>query len=593
MRKTKIICTLGPATEDDDVLRQLMLDGMNVARQNFSHGDHEYHEKVFRRVSRLREELGVPVASLLDTKGPEVRVKLFKEGKVLLKDGGVFTLTTAECDGTAERVSITYKDLPKDIEVGTRILADDGLLEFRVAEIKDVENGVDIVCKIINGGYISNNKSCNFPGRRLSMPYLSDRDISDLVFGCEMGFDFIAASFVSDAEEIMDIRRVLEKNGGGGIRIIAKIENQSGVDNIDDIIRVSDGIMVARGDMGVEIPYEHLPKIQKTLITKCSQSGKPVIVATQMLDSMIKNPRPTRAEISDVANAIYDGTSAIMLSGETAAGAFPVESVKTMVTIANYTENNIHYKKRFFERDLETDGNVTNAIAHACVLTAISTHAKAILTATETGGTARLISKFRPPCPIVGNTSNLRTLRQMSLSWGVIPLLGEFKPTTDELISHVVECAENAGVLEDGDVCVITAGVPLGVTGTTNLLKVHVAGDVLVQGFGVAGKVVTAPLCVIKDHRNINKEFKPGSILVTTETNNTNMDVLRGAAGIVTEISGVNSHAAVVGLSLGIPVLVGAENATSILTSGTTVTLDTTKGMISAKTPVSKTGSKP
>ena len=329
MRKTKIVCTMGPATEDDSVLRELMKAGMNVARQNFSHGDHETQLKTFQRVKRIREELGLPVASLLDTKGPEVRVKQFKEGKAELKDGQIFTLTTKEVEGTAEEVSITYKNLAKDIDVGTKILADDGLIEMKVVEIDSKPEWDDIRCKIIHGGFLSNNKSCNFPGAKLSMPYVSERDRSDIIFGCETGFDFIAASFVSCDADILEVRKILEENGGKDIKIIAKIENQEGVDNI-----VSDGIMVARGDMGVEIPFENIPQLQKMLIEKGYNAGKQVITATQMLESMIKNPRPTRAETTDVANAIYDGTSAIMLSGETAAGLYPVEAVKTMALIA-------------------------------------------------------------------------------------------------------------------------------------------------------------------------------------------------------------------------------------------------------------------
>ncbi len=582
MRKTKIVCTMGPSTADDEVLRQLMLNGMNVARQNFSHGDHESHKKVFEQVKRIREELDLPIASLLDTKGPEVRVKQFDGGKALLKDGADFTLTTRDVAGNDTEVSITYKNLAKDIDVGTRILIDDGLLELKVVNISNSAEGDDIVCRVVHGGYISNNKSCNFPGIKLSMPYLSERDKSDLKFGCEMGFDFVAASFVSNDEDILEIRRFLDENGGSDIKIIAKIENQEGVDNIDDILRVSDGVMVARGDMGVEIPFENIPHIQKLLIEKGYRAGKQVITATQMLDSMIKNPRPTRAETTDVANAIYDGTSAIMLSGETAAGMYPIEAVKAMTKIAETTEKDINYAKRFRAR-LETENdNVTNAISHATVTTAMDLNAKAILTVTKTGSTAKFLSKYRPNRPILSCTPSERTWRQLNLSWGVIPLMSEEQSDTDALFAHAVDCAVKKGCLETGDLVVITAGVPIGISGTTNLMKVHVVGDVLVKGTGIGEREVTAPICVARSSDEAMSKFKSGEILVMEETSNDIMPLLRSAGGIVVEKGGETSHAAVVGLSLDIPVIVGAENAVKILKNGTTVHIDAKKGIVTA-----------
>lgn len=581
MRKTKIVCTMGPSTANDDVLRELMKAGMNVARQNFSHGDHESHLKTFRQVKRIREELGLPVASLLDTKGPEVRVKLFKDGKAELKDGEIFTLTTREVEGSSEEVSITYKNLAKDIGVGARILADDGLIEMKVTEIDSKPEGDDIKCLIVHGGRLSNNKSCNFPGVKLSMPYVSERDRSDIIFGAETGFDFIAASFVSCDADILEVRKILEENGGKDIKIIAKIENQEGVDNIDDILRVSDGIMVARGDMGVEIPFENIPQLQKMLIEKGYNAGKQVITATQMLESMIKNPRPTRAETTDVANAIYDGTSAIMLSGETAAGLYPVEAVKTMALIAENTENHINYAKRFRAREADSAENVTNAISHATVTTALDLNAKAILTVTTTGGTAKLLSKYRPNRPILSCTPNERTWRQLSMSWGVVPLMSRIMETTDDLFNHAVECAVKEGYLENGDLVVITAGVPLGISGTTNLMKVHVVGDVLVMGEGITDKTATAQLCVAGTGEEAVRNFASGDILVIPETDNGIMRILRTASAIITEKGGSDSHAAVVGLSLDIPVIVGAENATKILKSGTTVTVDAGRGIVS------------
>ena len=582
MRKTKIVCTMGPSTADDNVLRELMKAGMNIARQNFSHGDHDSHRKVFQQVSRIREELDLPVASLLDTKGPEVRVKLFKDGKVELKDGADFVLTTRGVEGTEKEVSITYKDLAKDIDVGTRILVDDGLIEMKVTDIFTSDQGDDITCRVVHGGMLSNNKSCNFPGVKLSMPYVSERDKSDILFGIEMGFDFIAASFVSCDADILAVRRILEENGGKDIKIIAKIENQEGVDNIDDILRVSDGIMVARGDMGVEIPFEKIPRLQKMLIEKAYKAGKLVITATQMLESMIKNPRPTRAETTDVANAIYDGTSAIMLSGETAAGMFPVEALKTMARIAETTEDCIDYARRFRTREDDEADNVTNAISHAAVTTALDLDAKAILTVTTTGGTAKLLSKYRPNRPILSCTPNRRTWRQLSMSWGVVPLMSQIMTTTDDLFNHAVDCAVKEGYLENGDLVVITAGVPLGISGTTNLMKVHMVGDVLVTGEGIGEKTVTAPLCVAKTPEEAVRNFVNGDILVMPETDNSIMRILRAAAGIITETAGKGSHAAVVGLSLDITVIVGADNATRILKSGTTVTVDPVKGIVAA-----------
>lgn len=470
MRKTKIVCTIGPATDDENILREMMLAGMNVARFNFSHGDYATHEKRFREIVRLRSELQLPIATMLDTRGPEVRLRKFVDDKpVEIFDGDLYTLTTLDVPCTNEVGSITFPKLPQDVSIGTRILINDGLVELLVEKI----NRTDIICRVIHGGTLSNNKSINVPGVQLSMPYLSDADMSDLEFGAKMGYDFIAASFVRTSADINYLRKFTHSLGWFNVRIIAKIENLEGVQNIDEILEVSDGIMVARGDMGVEIPFEQIPAIQKELISKGYNAGKQVITATQMLESMISNPRPTRAEITDVANAIYDGTSAIMLSGETAAGQFPVEVVRTMDLIAATTEKNIDYKHAFDTRKESVNASIAEGIAHATVTTAHDLNAKAIITVTKRGHTARLISKYRPAFPIIGCTTDEQNQRQMNMSWGVTPLVIDEETNTDALFAKAVAAAKEHGIVQDGDLVVITAGVPLGITGMTNLMKVE------------------------------------------------------------------------------------------------------------------------
>ena len=469
MRKTKIVCTVGPATDSIDVLRDLMKSGMNVARFNFSHGDYETQKRRFDMVCRLRNELGLPIATRLDTKGPEVRLGKFENDEpVTIQDGDTYTLTTRDILCNAKEGCVSFKRLPHDISAGNRILINDGVVELLAEKVTET----DIICRIIHGGVLSNNKGINVPGVKLSMPFLSDADMNDLEFGAKQGFDFIAASFVRTAADINYLRKFTQSLGWFDVRIIAKIENLEGVENIDEILEAADGIMVARGDMGVEIPFEQIPSIQKELIHKGYNAGKQVITATQMLESMINNPRPTRAEITDVANAIYDGTSAIMLSGETAAGSFPVESVKTMALIARTTENDIDYKKRFSRRESDVFCNIATAISHATVTTAHDLNAKAIVTVTKQGQTARLISKYRPTCPIISCTPSERICRQMNLSWGVLPLMIQEETNSDELLLHAVESAKKAGYIHTGDMVVITAGLPLGISGTTNLMKV-------------------------------------------------------------------------------------------------------------------------
>ncbi|WP_343209760.1 pyruvate kinase [Anaerolentibacter hominis] len=576
-RKTKIVCTLGPATDDDRVLRDLMLEGMNVARLNFSHGDYEQHTRNIKRISRLREELNLPVAILLDTKGPEIRLGKIKGDKAELKKGQSFTLTVEEAEGDSSRASISYKNLIGDVSAGMKILIDDGLVELKVLSITET----DIICSVENGGVISNNKGVNVPGANLSMPYISEKDRQDIIFGIEHGVDFIAASFARSAADIIEVRRILDEYHCDFINIIAKIENMQGVDNIDEILRVSDGVMVARGDMGVEIPFEDVPVIQKKIIKKVYNADKQVITATQMLDSMMKNPRPTRAEATDVANAIYDGTSAIMLSGETAAGLYPVESLRTMVKIARRAEEDINYRGRFKARESLANPDVTNAISHATCTTAMDLDAAAIITVTKSGKTARMISKYRPDCQIIGCSTRERVCRQMNLSWGVTPIVIKEEHNTDDLFEHAVEAAERAGYVKPGELVVITAGVPLGISGTTNLIKVHVVGNMLLKGKGLVNKRVCASLCVCRDGGELLEEFKQGDIIVIPKTDNDMMDQLKQASGIVVEEGGINSHAAIVGLSLDIPVILGAENATKILKSGAIVTIDGEKGTVS------------
>ena len=579
LRKTKIICTLGPATEDESVLRRLMLGGMNGARFNFSHCTHEDAAKKLEAVTRLREELGLPIATILDTKGPEIRVKTFKDGPVELETGATFTLTTREVEGDSQMVSITYKDLPKDLKPGSRVLIDDGLVEMRAEHVSET----DIVCTVLNGGRVSNHKGINVPGTKLSMPFISEQDRSDIIFGIENGFDYIAASFTRSAEDILEIRHILKEYNCQTMNIIAKIENMEGVENIDEILRVVDGIMVARGDMGVEIPFEDVPVLQKELIQKSYLAGKQVVTATQMLDSMMKNPRPTRAEATDVANAIYDGTSCIMLSGETAAGKYPVEALETMVRIAEKAEESINYIKRFNSRDnSDVAFDVTNAISHATCTTAHDLGAKAIVTVTKAGGTARQLSKFRPLYPIVGCTTQEHVCRQLNLSWGVTPMLIEEVDDTDVLFERAVDAAEATGLVKSGDLVVITAGVPLGISGTTNMMKVHVVGHVLLTGDGVTQQEVSARLCVCKRLSDIPKRFRDGDILVVPETDNTIVEYLRRCSGIITEEGGANTHAAIVGLAMDKPVIVGAEHATDMLKSGAVVCLDAKTGRVSA-----------
>ena len=578
MRKTKIICTLGPSTDKEGVLRELIANGMNVARFNFSHGSHEEHLGRLEKLKALREELGKPVAALLDTKGPEIRLKDFKNGVENLVAGQTFTLTTRDVEGTNEICSITYKDLPMDVEPNGTIMLDDGLIKLQIQTVNDT----DIVCTVLNNGKIKNKKGVNVPGVHLSMPYMSQRDKDDIIFGIQQGFDFIAASFVRTAQDVYEIRNLLNQYDSN-IRIIAKIENREGVNNIDSILAAADAVMVARGDLGVEIDFTELPGIQKTIIDRSFSFGKPIVTATQMLDSMIVNPRPTRAEISDVANAIYDGTSAIMLSGETAAGAYPVEALKTMSAIAERTE-----QEGFHLRGRQMDSNpgkisVSDATAHAACLTARDVNAAAIVTVSESGTTARLLSKYRPQQPIIACVMREQVQRQLSLSWGITPLMMSLAHSTDELIEMSTALAKENGYLHNGELAVVTAGVPVGVSGTTNMIKIHMVGNCLATGVGVGPEnndVASGKACVCRTMDEVRAKFKPGMVLVVPSTSNEMLSFVRDAAALVVEEPGLNSHAAIAGKALLKPTVVGAAGATSHIRDGLMVAVDCAHGSV-------------
>ena len=580
MRKTKIICTLGPSTDKGDVLRELIANGMNVARFNFSHGSYEEHGGRLANLKALREELGKPVAALLDTKGPEIRLKEFKNGVEMLEAGQTFTLTTREVEGTKEICSVTYKDLPHDVHEGGTIMLDDGLIMLRIEKVTDT----DITCTVLNSGKIKTKKGVNVPGVHLSMPYLSQKDREDIIFGIQNGFDFIAASFVRTAQDVYDIRNLLNEYDSN-IRIIAKIENREGVNNIDSILSAADAVMVARGDLGVEIDFTELPGIQKNIIDRSFSFGKPIVTATQMLDSMMVNPRPTRAEISDVANAIYDGTSAIMLSGETAAGAYPVEALKTMSAIAERTENEPHYRDERFKDAAHGQISVSDATAHAACLTARDVNAAAIVTVSESGNTARLLSKYRPTQPIIACVMNEQVQRQLSLSWGITSLLMGPAKSTDELIEMSTALAQKNGYLHNGELAVVTAGVPVGVSGTTNMIKIHMVGNCLSTGVGVGREnadltSASGKACVCRTLDEVRAKFKPGMVLVVPSTTNEMLEYVRDAAALVVEEAGLNSHAAIAGKALLKPTIVGALGACSHIRDGLDIVVDCAHGSV-------------
>lgn len=574
-KKTKIVCTLGPSSDTPEIIEALLENGMNVARFNFSHGTHEEQRGRILKLREVAERLGSPVAYLLDTKGPEMRLGKFADKKVLLEEGKQFIITGRDVEGTADICSVTHKNLPHEVAAGNRILLSDGLVELLVERV----DGEDIITKILNTGEVSTGKRVAAPDVAVQMPFLSKKDIADIKFGVEMDMDFIAASFVQRASDILAIRRVLE-DVGGDMQIIAKIENAEGVRNIDSILRVADGVMVARGDLGVEIPTEEVPVIQKMLIQKCNQAGKPVITATQMLESMIVNPRPTRAEASDIANAIMDGTDAIMLSGETAAGKYPIEAVKMMNKIAVHTEQNLNYEKLFLTKGIATNISSTNAISHATVQVAQELHAAAILTVSASGYTPRMISKYRPNAPIICVTPYQKTRRRVQLLRGVKTLLGHFCKNSDEMVGNGVDSAIEAGALKEGDLVVITAGVPVGISGTTNMIRVQVIGDVILRGAGIGQRAAVGNCCVASNIKDIKEKFKPGDILVTNSINEETARYAAQAAAIITEEGGLTSPAAIIGVSCGIPVIVGAKDARTVLHDQDRVTVDAARGAV-------------
>jgi len=584
MRKTKIVCTIGPASDDEKIFTELVKKGLNVARLNFSHGNHEEHKKRIDTIKKVREKLDEPIAILLDTKGPEIRTGTFSKPEIFLEQGSKFVIRHNDIVGNEKECSVSYKNLCKDVKVGDRILIDDGLIELKVTEIKNK----DIETIIINSGIVKDNKGVNVPNVFVKLPAITKKDEDDIAFGIENGIDFVAVSFVRRASDVIEIRKILERNNAFDVSIISKIENQESVNNIDEIIYVSDGIMVARGDLGVEIPPERVPIVQKMIIKKCNKVGKPVITATQMLDSMIRNPRPTRAEATDVANAIFDGTDAIMLSGETAAGKYPVDSVVTMVNIAITTEEAMDYKELLKTKinEIEQDG-ITFAVSHATVNTANELNAKVIVTATSSGFTARKVSMFRPEAPIIAVTSNEKTRRKLTLLSGVYPFLMPEAKTTDDVFKNAITEIKRRKIVDDGDLIVITAGVPVGISGTTNLMKVHIVKELLIKGLGIGKKVISKPVKIILNEKDAKEKFKPGDIIVTTELDSELVPFAEKSSGIIVEEAGYTSAGAIVAINLKIPALVGAKNATTVLKDGMRITLDAKKGLAySSKTKI-------
>lgn len=578
MRMTKIVATIGPASSSEDIIRGLVSAGMDAARVNFSHGNYEDHTEVVAILKKVFSEMGVHIPIILDTKGPEIRIKKFENNSIFINQGEIFTLTTEDILGNNEIVSVTYEDLPKDVQVGSRILLDDGLLELKVRGIE----GQRIECVAVNSGPLSNNKGVNIPDVYVNLPSLTNKDIEDIKFGIQQGFDYIAASFIRSANDVLNIRDVLEENDGQHIMIIAKIESRDGVNNIDSILEVADGIMVARGDLGVEIPAEEVPLVQKMLIQKSNDMGRPVITATQMLESMVNNPRPTRAEANDVANAIFDGTDAIMLSGETAKGKYPAEAVQTMANIAVTTERAIEYNAQLLSRRHRLYTNITNAIAYAACTTAVDLGSSCIVTVTDSGFTPRMVSSFRPDFPILAITTNIVKCRQLRLTWGCVPCVVKDVFGNDEVFDVAHKKSVELGLATDGDTIVIAAGVPVNVASTTNTLRVQTVGDVITSGRGIGGKIVRGVAHVVKVFEEAEKYFKHGDILITTTTNDEMMPIIkRASAMVVGSWENVdNSHAETVAKALDKPLIVSSHKVVDVVPQNTPITVDTTKGLV-------------
>ena len=575
LKKTKIVCTVGPSTDKSGVLEAMMEAGMNVARFNFSHGSHEEHAKRIARVREAANNVKKPIALMLDTKGPEMRLGMFAEGKVNLDKGQKFVLTGREVVGTKEMASVNHKFLPQEVAVGQTILISDGLVSLHI----DAIEGDDIITTVNNSGQIGDRKRVAAPGVAVNLPPLSEQDVADIKFGIASQMDFIAASFIQRAADVLAIRKILE-DGNYSMDIIPKIENAEGVKNIDEIIKVADGLMVARGDLGVEIPAEEVPLVQKMLIRKCNKAGKPVITATQMLESMVSNPRPTRAEASDIANAIFDGSDAIMLSGETASGQYPLEAVQTMARIAVRTETSLQLSDILLGKGIQLQRTTTDAISHATVQISHELGAAAIVTSTQSGYTARMVSKYRPQSTIVAVTPCAKTVRRMLLLWGVYPILGPSFNNTDEMVQSAVATSLEAGVVKDGDLVVVTAGVPAGMSGTTNMIRVHVVGNILMRGTGIGQRAVTGQIVVVTSIKEITTKFKAGDILVVNSVDEEIAPYAAKAAAIIAEEGGLTSHAAIVGVSFGMPVLVGVDGAVERLQDGAIVTVDASRGIV-------------
>ncbi|NLC11317.1 MAG: pyruvate kinase [Firmicutes bacterium] len=574
MRKTKIVCTLGPATDDLSVLRNICLAGMDVARLNFSHGSFEEHEKRIKSLRQAAADTKKRVAIMLDTKGPEIRVGTFRDGFAELKAGCVFSLVTEKVLGNNERAHINYAGLPQDVNIGDKILLDDGLIELRVED----KGPGQVICRVINGGKLFAGKGVNLPGVKINLPAMSKKDREDLLFGFTQDIDFVAVSFVRKASDILDIRRLAEEHNAN-VSLIAKIESQEAVENFAEILEVSDGIMIARGDLGVEISAEEVPLVQKMIVEACNKSGKPVITATQMLESMIRNPRPTRAEASDVANAIFDGTDAVMLSGETAVGAFPVQAVQTMARIAERTEKALQYQQILeFFKPVE-DKKVTEAIGYATCYTAQELGVSAIITSTQSGHTARMVSKFKPEARIVAVTTSEKIANHLMLVWGVFPVVTAPSRNTDEMFENAMTAALQEGYIKNGDMVVLTAGVHVGVPGTTNLLRVDTVGEIILKATGVGKEAATGLAFVVKDEVHM-AAMRQGQVLVSKSTDSTFLPYMKKASGLIVEEGGLTSHAAIVGINLGIPVIVGAKNATSIIKENEMVTIDPVRGLV-------------